>query len=607
MAAPQFPLDPSLAALIVASYDGDRTNGVFHGQGTATFVNGQVYVGGFVGGRMHGHGCLTWPDGVVYEGDFEYNQVTGRGRYRWPDESWYEGDVLGGQRHGHGYFMSANRVTTYEGAWVRGRQHGYGKLVYDDFRGIEYEGDWADGRRHGKGTMRYASGNVYDGDWRDGHKAGKGVMHWFDRAESYDGDWRDDLQHGAGTHVWKTTEKRGNRYEGEFARGKRDGYGVFFYANGARYEGHWEDNVKHGLGLFFFEDGTIYEGEFVRDRMVDGNDNKLKSADATPTLVLYLDDLLRGADKPRALKAAQHAVLRANTDLRNVYRHYAASAAGATENSVLLEMRELWRFSAECRLNVGLGKLDRYLVVVRNAQNKAVKALRIQREKKRRHMNGRAMDAIVTPREKWTDVHDPSRVVLFREFCEILVRIAWDDALERGETDMTVADAFTWLYDAKIHDHAATPMAPIEALEISVHGPEMQTVFAKYQELLETLFAKYAGATATPENDIHMTTGSFVLMLRDAQGLGSLGVPGVLRCLRKVGDDDKEFDPFLLDAELIYPEFLEALTKVAMALATRNLPMPVLVAQYIRDTFERPPKAASQRRLTMIVDRKPPM
>ncbi|EQC30809.1 hypothetical protein SDRG_11569 [Saprolegnia diclina VS20] len=562
MAAPQFPLDPSLAALIIASYEGETQHGVFHGHGCATFVNGQVYVGSFLGGRMHGHGALTWPDGVTYEGDFEFNEVSGRGKYVWPDESWYEGDVSRGRRHGHGYFMSSNRVTSYEGAWVHGYQHGYGKLVYDEFQGIEYEGDWVTGQRHGKGTMKYASGNVYEGDWVDGKKAGKGTMHWFDAAETYDGDWHDD----------------------------------------------------HGLGLFFFEDGTIYEGEFVRDRMVDINDNKSKNAETLPTLVLYIDDILRHEEKSRALKATQHAVLRANTDLRNVYRHYAScggttTAHASTENTVLMEMRELWRFSAECRLNVSMGKLNRYLLVVRNAQNKAVKKLRIQREKKRRHMNSRAMDAIETPREKWTDIHDPDRVVLFREFCEILVRIAWDDALERGEVDMTVADAFTYLYDAKIHDHASTPMLPMEAIEISVHSLEMQTVFQKYQELLEKLFAQYSGPVATPENDLHLTTGNFVLMLKEKRGLGALGVPGVLKCLRKTNDEEGggDFDPFLLDAELIYPEFLEAIAKVAMAAATRNLPMPVLVAQYIRDTFEKPPRAMSLRRLTTVLEPKKSM
>ncbi|OQS03980.1 radial spoke head 10 family protein [Thraustotheca clavata] len=610
MSTPQFPLDPSLASLIISSYEGERQNNVFHGHGTATFINGQVYTGSFVGGRMHGHGVLQWPDGVSYDGDFEYNEITGQGRYKWPDESWYEGEVRCGKRHGMGYFQCSNRITSYDGNWVDGYQHGYGKLIYDEYNNIVYEGDWEFGQRHGKGTMKYASGNVYEGEWKHGKKCGHGTMHWFDKAETFEGDWVNDQQHGHGVHIWKTIEKRGNRYDGEFANGVRDGYGIFYYANGARYEGHWEDNVKNGLGLFFFEDGTIYEGEFVRDRMVDMNDNKAKNSETIPTMVLYIDDIIRGDDKEkaRAMKAVQHAVLRANTDLRNVYRHYASCAGtsvpnAATENNILMEMRELWRFSAECRLNVSMGKLNRYLLTVRNAQNKAVKKLRIQREKKRRQINARTIDAIETHREKWVDIHDPDRVLLFREFCEILVRIAWDDALERGDINLSVADAFTHLYDDKIHDHASTPMEPMEALEISVHSLEMQTVFQKNQELLEKLFFKYSGSTTSPENDIHISTRNFILMLRDANGLGTLGVSGVLKCLRKSFETEshEKLDPFMLDADMIYPEFLEALTKVALAVTPRNLPMPVLVAQYIRDTFERDiRKTTSNRRLTMV-------
>ncbi|ETW05344.1 hypothetical protein H310_04282 [Aphanomyces invadans] len=640
MAAPQFPLDPALAALIIVEYDGDRNaNHCFHGHGHATFVNGQVYEGEFCDGRMHGRGRLEWPDGVMYEGDFEYNEISGQGRYLWPDESWYEGAVKGGKRHGHGFFQSSNKITTYEGEWMDGKQHGVGRMVYDEFNGIEYDGEWKAGVRDGHGTMKYGSGNVYEGRWENGVKCGQGTMHWFDKMEQYQGEWMDDKQHGYGVHVWKASEKRGNRYEGEFADGVRDGYGIFHYANGARYEGHWDANVKNGLGLFFFEDGTIYEGEFVHDRMVDLNDNrKQSSAEAIPTILLYVDDLLRGDERERAkgLKAAQNAVLRVNTDLRNVYRHYASCAGTTTpyassENNVLMEMRELWRFAVECRLNASMGKLNRKLLVVRNAQNKAVKRLRIQRERKTR-TNSRALDAIVTPREKWTDVHDPDRVVLFREFCEILVRIAWDNALEHGEVHMSVADAFTKLYDEYVHDHAATPMEPIEALEIQVHSTEMQTVFNKYHESLEKVYVKYVAkdvpvaSSMMPENDMALSVRSFIKILQDFGVMKEISIRDALKAIRKASEvemkechgevaelsptpeppaEDEPLDPFAMDADMIYPEFLENLTKIALVICPRNLPLPVITAQFIKSKFDDVlfPKQENRRRSTMSFHR----
>ncbi|OQR91568.1 radial spoke head 10 family protein [Achlya hypogyna] len=600
---PPPPLDPSLTASIIVSYKGERLSKFYHGAGTATFINGQVYAGSFWMGHMHGKGRIVWPDGTVYEGDFDYDELCGHGKYLWPDGSSYDGGVSHGLRHGRGHFVQGG--VSYDGDWQRGQEHGAGIKVYDAAEGVAYDGDWKLGLRDGQGTMRYAKKLVYKGSWRDDVKAGRGVMQWLDRGESYDGDWLDDRPHGVGTHVWRGGKGRDrvSRYEGEFARGLRDGYGVFYYSNGARYEGHWERNVKHGLGLFFFEDGTIYEGEFDNDRMVDLNDNKPKAGDLAPTLVLYVEDLVKGSekDKARGVKAAQHAVLRANTDLRLVYRHYAAPAGPPTnfptaENHLdLLELRQLWRFAAECRLHrVSLGRLDRYLLSVRNAQNKAVKKLRIQRERKRRQMGARAADAIVTPREKWADVHDPSRVVLFREFCEILVRIAWDDALERGEVDMTVADAFTCLYEDKIHDHESARLGPLEAVSLQVLEPDVQSVFAKYRTTLEPLFLRYsclAGDANSPENDVHLSVRDFVLLLRDANGLGGLGVAGLLKLLHKPLDDDDEapdFDPFVLEVDLIYPEFLEALTKVALAISgISSVPVAVTVAQYITSTFLR--------------------
>ena len=35
-------------------------------------------------------------------------------------------------------------------------------------------------------------------------------------------------------------------FEGEFVKGLRQGYGIFYYANGARYEGDWNENNKTG-------------------------------------------------------------------------------------------------------------------------------------------------------------------------------------------------------------------------------------------------------------------------------------------------------------------------------------------------------------------------
>ena len=41
----------------------------------------------------------------------------------------------------------------------------------------------------------------------------------------------------------------GDLYEGHWRRGRKDGYGVYKYANGVVYEGHWRADLKHGKDI----------------------------------------------------------------------------------------------------------------------------------------------------------------------------------------------------------------------------------------------------------------------------------------------------------------------------------------------------------------------
>ena len=55
-------------------------------------------------------------------------------------------------------------------------------------------------------------------------------------------------------HIWLESKGEGkyvrNRYQGHWVNGVRDGYGVFYYANGSRYEGYWKDNMKEGYAFY---------------------------------------------------------------------------------------------------------------------------------------------------------------------------------------------------------------------------------------------------------------------------------------------------------------------------------------------------------------------
>ena len=332
LALQEYPLEPTLASLIVSEYDGERDEkDRMSGTGTALFANGDKYDGTFLKGMMHGEGLYTWSDGTLFSGSFVYNEIIGTGKYTWPDGSIYEGDVYKGKRNGKGTFCFPASFPRYIGNWTDGKRNGFGRLDYilpsstvsskattngkkekdnNDKHGIEtinnnipecyYEGGWANDARSGKGIMKYVSGNLYEGDWKNDKKEGKGIMNWYNRKERYSGEWKNDVQNGYGEHIWIQSatqadpsvkvppKKEGavnelttgilkqmcNMYRGSFQGGKRNGVGQFFYSNGSRYCGYWSENEKHGPGIFISDQGLINVAIFKFNKTVSFNSSE---------------------------------------------------------------------------------------------------------------------------------------------------------------------------------------------------------------------------------------------------------------------------------------------------------------------------------------------
>ena len=61
-----------------------------------------------------------------------------------------------------------------------------------------YAGDLREGVRHGKGVLKLRNGGEYDGQWARGRMDGYGVYIWPD-ARIYKGQWKAGLRHGEGT------------------------------------------------------------------------------------------------------------------------------------------------------------------------------------------------------------------------------------------------------------------------------------------------------------------------------------------------------------------------------------------------------------------------
>nr|XP_030140881.3 radial spoke head 10 homolog B isoform X3 [Taeniopygia guttata] len=244
--------EPVLAQVIIKSYEGEKVDEFYEGEGFICFEGGNTYKGLFSEGRMNGEGTYTWADGVKYEGTFVKNVPMHNGRYTWNDGSVYEGSIQDGLRHGYGVFRSGTHPISYIGYWCNGKRHGKGEIYYDQEHTSWYSGDWVNNVREGWGFRRYRSGNTYDGQWKKNLRHGCGKMIWLTDDQEYEGQWQCGLQHGSGMHTWFLKKMElsqyplRNEYVGDFVNGERHGHGTFLYADGAMYSGEWVHNKKHG-------------------------------------------------------------------------------------------------------------------------------------------------------------------------------------------------------------------------------------------------------------------------------------------------------------------------------------------------------------------------
>ena len=144
-------------------------------------------------------------------------------------------------------------------------------MDWEQENGCEYkhmETDMRDNKQRGHAVIEFTDGNKYVGESNDPNVPNKGVFTW-----------------GKGSQ-WS-----GDRYEGQFLNGVRDGYGVYksgIYTDwvnqgidfktakfnnptdfddyeGFRYEGQWKAGNKDGKGKFYSKDFN-YEGDWVDDQ-----------------------------------------------------------------------------------------------------------------------------------------------------------------------------------------------------------------------------------------------------------------------------------------------------------------------------------------------------
>jgi hypothetical protein len=207
---------------------------------------------------------------------------------------------------------------TYTGQWLRGEKEG---------QGVAVEG--AEGGSAGPGKAKALPGanglTVHRGQWSGGAKEGVGHVEQRGGAPQYLGQWSLGLMNGRGTLVYVQASlcsclcvlcllvvplqcpcsascvfvsvvccvlpslrnshcprnlngalchryKSGDRYEGEWLDGQRQGEGRLvrvagqYQGRNSEYEGQWSGDCRHGRGEERFENGDVYDGEWEEDQ-----------------------------------------------------------------------------------------------------------------------------------------------------------------------------------------------------------------------------------------------------------------------------------------------------------------------------------------------------
>ena len=212
-------------------YTGEYRNGKIDGIGILLNKKTQkVHKGQFFAGTLNGFGVIesteiSLSDGRPshsFQGYFKRGVKEGPGVEKTNDLIFY-GNYKNSQKQGMGAIKGPDGQLRFIGRYHKGAKNGFCHFVVK--KGHYYKGNLTAGARNGVGLMvNRDQGFVYLGEFRGDLRAGFGKVETL--GYTYIGDWRDGMMDGVGLVVYKTAEGRG--YFGQWARGRKHGYGYEF-------------------------------------------------------------------------------------------------------------------------------------------------------------------------------------------------------------------------------------------------------------------------------------------------------------------------------------------------------------------------------------------
>lgn len=147
----------------------------------------------------------------------------------------------------------------YEGEFKNEKPDGEGSMKYDDYT---YTGSFKNGVEDGKGVLVYKNGKreevLYSNGKKLDYKPTALKEGEYKSLEGHDPNCTSgNCETGYGTYVFPS----GNRYTGNFSARRREGKGVFYFADGNKFDGYWHsDQPKEGT--FSYTNGASYTGTY---------------------------------------------------------------------------------------------------------------------------------------------------------------------------------------------------------------------------------------------------------------------------------------------------------------------------------------------------------
>ena len=330
---------------------GDCQNGYGDFYYTDGVRNGDRYAGGFRNGDRHGEGTYYWwgakkgqtmsamwandrpvkavkvsyPDGSKYSGGWDmYSGRRGEGKYTLPDGSYW---------HAEWFNDEMTRFAVRYDSWGKVLVESYihptnsdtsHKFVSKDLKPlnqpVSLNGseptilDIVDDKNSNPAPSsperKSRSDELASKDPPTRAVAAGKEFIELGEDQFYFGGTRGGEPHGEGEMTWRD----GRKYDGEWARGKRNGSGTFTYAldsTADKYEGSWIDDERYGYGVLTMKSGKVFDGSWIADdfkgnsKPID-NDGKSPSSRSEPQNYLTKQGI-SVTDAKQALRKVENA------------------------------------------------------------------------------------------------------------------------------------------------------------------------------------------------------------------------------------------------------------------------------------------------------------